>query len=447
MLTRLPAIAALAFRTAIRSRLVLSLMLLLTAVVIGLPLTLQGDGTLVGDVQILLNYTLGLAAMILGVATLWASCSSISREIEQRHIHLISTKPVHGLEIWVGKWLGLLAINAVLLGGTGVATYGLLQLRLRQADVSPDTRQRVEEQILRGQAATPARPDNLDSALEERLRALTAEGLIAAEPDAGLRRNIARQLRAERSVVAPGAGKEWRIDATATPAGTRPVVRIRFAPTNNDDVSGTWTFSNGDGSTYAYTMSGVGERRVSIPLPGNLLTDGGVVTVQFRAATGAEARPVVFDVKEGVTLLIPHGSFEANLVRALLVIFSQLALLAALGLTAGTCFSFPVAAFFASVTVLLALTGHAFTSTDDARMFVPEQHANVVVDAMQAFGERAIAVLERVARPAVAPRPLAALADGVLVLWLGTGLMAIGYSAALAIISTALLRQRELALP
>jgi hypothetical protein len=57
-------------------------------------------------------------------------------------------------------------------------------------------------------------------------------------------------------------------------------------------------------------------------------------------------------------VLYPEASFELNLARALGIIFCWLALLAAIGLTAGSFLSFPVAAFCAvGILLVSASTG------------------------------------------------------------------------------------------
>jgi len=63
--------------------------------------------------------------------------------------------------------------------------------------------------------------------------------------------------------------------------------------------------------------------------------------------------------RQDVVLLTPGGSFEANLARAALIQGSALALLAAFGLTLSACFSMPVAAFVATVLLMLTLVGNS----------------------------------------------------------------------------------------
>ena len=145
---KIMAIALISVRTAIRSRIVLCLIALLLMVIIGLPLTIKGDGTLGGRIQILLTYTLGVVMFILSMTTLWAGCAAISQEIAERQIHLIVAKPVGRLQIWIGKWLGLLLLNAALLLASGVTVYGLLRWNTRDDVLTVEERQELSEDIL-----------------------------------------------------------------------------------------------------------------------------------------------------------------------------------------------------------------------------------------------------------------------------------------------------------
>ena len=116
---------------------VLSLPPLLAAAVVGLPLLLKDDGTAKGLVQILLTYTLSAMATLLGFATLWLSCGTLARDVEECQMQMVAVKPIARWQIWLGKWLGLLSLDAVLLALAGAAIFFLLQWR---ADRLPDRR-------------------------------------------------------------------------------------------------------------------------------------------------------------------------------------------------------------------------------------------------------------------------------------------------------------------
>src|SRR5881396_2399154 len=112
---RLFAIAWLTWKAAFRFRLFLVLAVLLLAAVVGLPLLLKDDGTARGFTQILITYTLGVITALLGLSTLWLSCGTLARDIEESQMQMVAVKPIARWQIWLGKWLGIVALNAALL--------------------------------------------------------------------------------------------------------------------------------------------------------------------------------------------------------------------------------------------------------------------------------------------------------------------------------------------
>src|SRR5437762_10416908 len=116
---RLLAIALLTWKAAFRFRLFLVLAVLLLASVVGLPLLIKDDGTASGFTQILVTYTLSTVTALLGLSTLWLSCGTLARDIEECQIQVVAVKPIARLQIWLGKWLGLISLNGALLAIAG----------------------------------------------------------------------------------------------------------------------------------------------------------------------------------------------------------------------------------------------------------------------------------------------------------------------------------------
>ena len=141
---RILAIAKLTWKAAFRFRLFWVLGGLLLLCVIGLPLLIKDDGTARGFTQILLTYTLGVITTLLGFCTLWLSCGTLARDIEEAQMQVVAVKPVARWEIWLGKWLGLVALNAALLLLAGGSVFFLMQWRAQR--LSPR-----EQQILRNE--------------------------------------------------------------------------------------------------------------------------------------------------------------------------------------------------------------------------------------------------------------------------------------------------------
>src|SRR5688572_315035 len=126
---RILAISFLTLRAAFRYRVVTVMAVLLLGGVIILPLIVKDDGTARGFTQIILTYTLTLTTTLLGFATLWLSCGILAREIEEAQMQMVVVKPIARWQIWIGKWLGILMLNAMLLAVAGVAIFILMQSR------------------------------------------------------------------------------------------------------------------------------------------------------------------------------------------------------------------------------------------------------------------------------------------------------------------------------
>src|SRR5438270_5607314 len=126
---RVTAIALLTWKAAFRFRLFLVVAVLLLGAVLGLPLLIKDDGTARGFTQILLTYTLTTISALLGLSTLWLACGTLARDIEECQVQMLAVKPIARWQIWLGKWLGILSLNAALLAISGTSVYALLQWR------------------------------------------------------------------------------------------------------------------------------------------------------------------------------------------------------------------------------------------------------------------------------------------------------------------------------
>src|SRR6267154_3213419 len=116
---RLLAIAWLTWKAAFRFRLFIVLAVLLLAAVVGLPILIKDDGTARGFTQILLTYTLSTITGLLGISTLWLACGTLARDIEECQMQMVAVKPIARWQIWLGKWLGLIMLDAALLTVAG----------------------------------------------------------------------------------------------------------------------------------------------------------------------------------------------------------------------------------------------------------------------------------------------------------------------------------------
>src|SRR5476651_1738503 len=167
---RILAISWLTWKAALRFKLFLVIAVLLILAVVGLPLVIKDDGTARGFTQIILTYTLSAITVLLGLSTLWLSCGTLARDIEECQIQVVATKPIARWQIWLGKWLGIVTLNAALLAISGVCVYGLLQWRAGK--LPADVQKALREQVLvaRGWAKETSFDADIDVEAAQELR-------------------------------------------------------------------------------------------------------------------------------------------------------------------------------------------------------------------------------------------------------------------------------------
>ena len=447
------AIALLTVKHSVRSRLLIALFALVLLTVFGLPLTVRGDGTAVGEVRVLLSYTLGLSLLLLCVATAWAACGAVSQEIREKQIRLVVVKPVHRIQVWLGKWLGLLLLNAALLAVCGGALYGLMAWRLRAGSAGPAERDVLREEILAARRRSRPVPESIDEDVAARIARFRETGRIPPSmSDEDAYAEVHDLVAAEKAVVAPGAAKTWTFRPVArkhVPDGF--VLRFRFSASYRDrhPVTGTWSIGTARApGLFRHACGELLDGVHTVPVPSTAFRAGEDSVATFTNGPRGASAPIVFDLEEGVELLCRTSSFEANLARSLVVVFCHLGLLAAVGLTAGTLFSFPVAAFFAFATVLATILTHYSAAAPDHGA-----HHGTAADPplLAEVGETLMRGLAIVVEPVMRLNPLGRLGDGILVSWGFTARAVLVLLAAYPLVLGALawwvLRRRELALP
>src|SRR5476651_1789434 len=167
---RIIAISWLTWKAAFLFKLFLVIAALLLAAVVGLPLLIQDDGTARGFTQILLTYTLTTITALLGLSTLWLACGTLARDIEECQMQVVAVKPIARWQIWLGKWIGIVSLNAALLAISGACVYGLLQYRATK--LPADVQKALREQVLvaRGWAKETSFDADIDVEAAQELR-------------------------------------------------------------------------------------------------------------------------------------------------------------------------------------------------------------------------------------------------------------------------------------
>jgi len=344
------AIAGLTWKAALRFRLFLVVAVLLLGSVIGLPLLIKDDGTARGFTQILLTYTLTTISALLGLSTLWLACGTLARDIEECQVQVVAVKPIARWQIWLGKWLGLVSLNAALLLLSGLSVFILLEWRATR--LPPEQQQVLRNEVLvaRGSAKQKDKSKEIEETTDRLLRDRLQKHPVDRVDLPELRKLIREQVKAELQVVPPGYYRPWTLDLGLASRSLRdqPLqLKIKFNAAEKSP-SGTFAGVWGIGvpqktATWrSDVMSLSPDTFHEFQIPPNLFDENGVLTINFYNPNDTA---LLFPLEDGFEVLYREGGFGLNFARGMGIIFCWMALLAALGLASASFLSFPVAAF------------------------------------------------------------------------------------------------------
>jgi hypothetical protein len=421
------AIMMLTIRAAIRSRLFVCLLVVSLMIVVLLPLTVKSDGTPEGLAKVALQYVLGTVTTLLSIMTVWWGCRAAGGEIETREVHLVVTKPVHRIQLWIGKWLAIVALNTILLGIVGVCTYATLHLALRRSGFDEDDRLILREEILVARTAV----DPVET---------------WPEPRAGA-------TMREANTVLPGKGRRWVFRLDRRPPGGRDLF-VMFHLTSPQQlllkrVAVAWATGMPDDET-RHTHSDrvyAGSPR-TFKIPASAVSDDNTLTLEYFNVQKDPPSAVLFQGKYGVRVLVPRSSFSSNMLRALLMSLFKLAALAGLGISLGGAISTPVAIFTAYAVLAMMSFGDFVSTMAGAKDILPTMQAPGFVRSLIRLEFR---VLDFLSAPVTRLQVLSLLPRGEYISWASVGqafvVFIVVYCGFLALLGTWLSRKRELGLP
>ena len=354
MIHRLQAIALLAIRAALRSRVVLMLGALLLLTVVGLPVWIRGDGTPQGTFTLLVGHTLTACFVILAATALWAGCAAMAIERHGGVATLTAAKPVHPLQLWLGKWLGLTLLATIMLTLTLLTL--LLRIHYYGNTAIPADWQRCNLIIA---------PDMPKPEIEADLylKKLAEAGKLPTDtPISTLMADIIREINNRYEIINPGNTKTWHFNIPPHPTAKPgdPLLRATFETQhylrNESQLSITVAASDSPPLLLNDNGAVMAGEPLLTTLPAAVITPGAPLAATFSlSATATE--PLFIHPGRNLALLLPGINFTANLCRTGIIMAAILALFTAIGLTLGSCFSFPVASFAATAFVMLTMIG------------------------------------------------------------------------------------------
>lgn len=415
---RILAIALASARNGIRSRGMLAVVATLIFMLTGLILMMRDDGTAEGFIQLAVTYPSALLFAFLSVMAVWSGSAAMAEEIDRKTIQLVATKPIAMLQLWAGKWLGLMMLLSLLLVAGKIA--GFLFIKTTLADWRTHEPQKHAEalDLLTARRAIP--PVN------------TSTNPIVIRPSGAyewrFRKNREEKMALEYCLYASSIGQHR--------AEGRWIIRVE----------------NGDELHTTSTTSPVGRwNRIVIPKAAGSGTGEWMVRYENHDPDGA---PVYITPDGHPRLLEPAIGFTQNYIRSALLDLLRLSLITAIAVSAGSLFSLPVAAlvsFFVMVLLQVAPLLPAIAGQTGHHHHHGESHNHATEEGPLTIASRALVTgIAHLTRPIHLPGGAGDLAHGRLIdapRLTRALLHGVVLPAAIGIACSLALRRRELALP
>jgi hypothetical protein len=463
---------------ALRMKISLVFIIVLIFVLAALPLLLDEQTPLRYRVQSFLQWGTGGSFWIIAVLTLLFGVASVAFEQRDRQIWQTMTKPVTSAQYILGKWLGLIGINAVLLAVCCTGIFLFTEYLRNQPAIGEGARGAtagrqitedrliLESQVL--QARIAVEPQVEFSADDpEFLRDVVGpyiEDGQKRDPEFGkdqatydrVVNDLYKQITGAHRSVAPGEGKRFVFKGLRGAKSGNHLITLRYkidAGSNSPDALYRLTFVFG-GTPIPPQPVGLGLTH-TVPLYPNVINDDGELVMEvYNAALYpqpdgkilVEPNPETCQFpKGGMEVSYPAGSFHMNFLRVAFILWVKLAFLAMLGVTAATFLSFPVACLVA-FSVFLCAEGTGFLANSLEYYDAVDTGQKVVY--WKVFIRGVGMAITAIFKTYADLKPTTRLVDGQLLGWggvaTGTAILAI-WTLALYGVAVSIFRKRELA--
>ncbi len=348
-------VAQTVLREALRMKLVVLFVVLTILIIAALPFVISVEDPLQYRIQSFLSYSIGMTGVLLSLMTIFLACATLSSEIEQKQIFTVMTKPVNRGQYLLGKWLGIVLLDVLLIAAAGGAIYSVAVGYLAPQPAKDQLdRIAVDEQVLTARvAADPIPPEGFADEIERRVQRRIERTQEAGEPVTeavrrAIRAEVEKQIFLEwRSVPPQFSGRvnqhDYVFPGMQQARSFDRSIQLSYTIQASDMVPNAQTrigwLVNGRRLTPARQVP-VNIRQVEL-IPVDVIPEDGRLVV---SAVNFNPRvSISFPAEDGLQLLYRVDTFGPNLARGLAMMLVKLAFLAALGLAAATFLGFPVA--------------------------------------------------------------------------------------------------------
>jgi len=324
-----------------------------------LGITTTGDETLKGRLQTFVSYALSLTSFLLCILTIIVSIYSVTSDIEQRQIYTVITKPIRRFQFIMGKLLGVIMLNVILLVLFSAIIYTITIYTPKFIKAPEDELIEANNEFFTARASLTVPEVDVTREVADKYTELDQRGEL---PDDMPRDEIIAQLtkQAQLAKRATGAGGIllWEFN-NVKPLSDSLFIRFKYDVSINPPDSQVWgRWFVGDYQSFKYGTRSetpiydqVHKHSVrdfhEIEIPAEVVPEHGHLAVAFM--NDPLNNVAIIFPPDGLEVLYKADSFTGNFIRATLLVLCRLIFLACLGVLAASFLSFPVAILFCFV--------------------------------------------------------------------------------------------------
>ena len=238
------------FSQCLRTKVAAVFTVLLLASLAVLPSVMVGDGTLAGRIRTFLDYSFSVTSVLLSLVVIFLSVGLVSGDVGDKHVFIVCVKPLGRWQYVLGRWLGVVLLSSMLLGGASAGIYVLAQYLRGRSDLAirPEDRRAVETEVFAARARISPEPPDVTQALAARIQRKVSEGtwdetvetyrtnyqITRTQAEERLKGDLQKSVLAEAQSAGPGRSLVWdfsNIHVLGEPVKGRGVARSVHRPT------------------------------------------------------------------------------------------------------------------------------------------------------------------------------------------------------------------------
>jgi hypothetical protein len=349
------AVAKNTIKQALRMKIAVVFIIMLLVLLPVLGITTTGDETLKGRLQTFVSYGLSLTSLLLCLLTIIVSIYTVTSDIKYRQIYTVVTKPIRRFQFLLGKLLGIMILDIVLLALFSSFIYIFALYMPKFFKATEEEIVQADNEFYTARAALTIPEVDVSQEVKERYLELDKNGRLPPESDYPRERVIAEltaQAKLRQRAADVGQKLIWEFD-NVKPLTKSMFIRFKYevAVTPPDmQIYGRWyagdpvyvkTGEQPEPQPFERILKHSVQTFHEIEFPADVVPVDGHMAVAFMNIP-LNRTSITFP-RDGLAILYKADTFTANFIRAVFLILFRLIFLACLGIVTSTFVSFPVA--------------------------------------------------------------------------------------------------------